>query len=72
MENIESSDLDVQLNMGLVCTGKMRSLTQLREALRQMEGVKIVFNTLSSEYLFIVKKGALSLEQQKIFVKKEV
>ena len=72
MENLEQSDLNVQLNMGLVCTGKMRDLTALRETLRKIEGVKIVFNTLSSEYLFIIKKNALTPEQQNNFNKKDV
>jgi hypothetical protein len=71
MENLESSDLDVQLNMGLVCTGKLRDLTTLRDVLRKTVGVKVVFNTLSSEYLFIIKKTALSPEQQTNFNKKE-
>lgn len=64
MENIEETDLDVQLNMGLVCNGKMRDLTQLRNTLQNIHGVNVVFNTLSSEYLFIIKKSALSAEQQ--------
>ena len=72
MENIEETDLDVQLNMGLVCNGKMRDLTQLRDILRKTAGVKVVFNTLSSEYLFIIKKSGLTPEQQSNFTKKEV
>ncbi len=72
VENIEQSDLDVQLNMGLVCTGKLRDLTSLRESLRKTDGVKVVFNTLSSEYLFIIKKSALSAEQQANFNRKEI
>jgi hypothetical protein len=71
MEKLEQSDLDVQLNIGLVCTGKMRDLTLLRDALRNMQGVKVVFNTLSSEYLFIIKKSGLSPEQQQNFSRKE-
>lgn len=71
MEKLVESDLDVQLNMGLVCTGKMRDLAQLREVLREASGVKIVFNTFASEYLFIIKKSALSVEQQNSFCKKE-
>lgn len=71
MEKIEPSDLDVQLNMGLVCSGKMRDLTSLRDVLRNAFGVKVVFNTLSSEYLFIIKKSGLSPEQQSNFSKKE-
>ena len=72
MENLENPDLDVQLNMGLVCNGKMRDLTQLRDILRKTAGVKVVFNTLSSEYLFIIKKSGLTPEQQSNFTKKEV
>lgn len=71
MENLEETDLDVQLNLGLVCNGKMRDLTQLRNTLQNMHGVNVVFNTLSSEYLFIIKKSALSVEQQAKYNHKE-
>jgi len=71
MEKLEEPDLNVQLNMGLVCTGKMCDLATLRDTLRNVEGVQIVFNTLSSEYLFIVKKSALSPEQQSNFNRKK-
>ncbi len=70
MENLEPADLDAQMNMGIVCTGKIRNLTALRADLKKMFGVNVVFNTLSSEYLFIVKKSALSSEQQEMFKQK--
>jgi hypothetical protein len=71
MENIEETDLDVQLNMGLVCNGKMRDLATLRETIRKTIGVNVIFHTFASEYLFIIKKSALSVEQQTKYNKKE-
>ena len=71
MEHLKESDLDVQLNLGLVCNGKLRDLSALRDLISSAEGVKVVFNTLAAEYLFIVKKSALSPEQQRNYTKTE-
>ena len=68
--NLEKNDLNINLHLGLVCQGRMGDLTKLRETIRETTGVNVVFNTLSSEYLFIVKKSNLSIEQKQLFEKK--
>ncbi len=67
---VEVEDLNVELTLGLVCHGRMCDLVKIRDDIRtKYPGVKLQFNTVSSEYLFIVKKSNLTPEQKKIFEK---
>jgi hypothetical protein len=67
--SLEPSDLKMQANFGIVCTGKLCDFVKLRDDIRKYPGVKLVFNTMSAEYLFIVKKSGLTAEQLKGFEK---
>lgn len=69
MENvqIENSDLDVQLNIGFVCVGKMRDIIKLRNVILNTENVRTIFNTLASEKLYVIKQSKLSAEQIEVF-----
>lgn len=67
---IEKDDLNVNLHMGIVCSGSMGDLAKLRDSIKASSSIDLIFNTLSSEYLFIVKKSKLT-EEQKILFEKE-
>jgi isocitrate lyase len=68
--NVEKSDLNVELSFALVCHGKMCDFLKVREDIRKnYPDVKLVFNTVSAEYLFILKKNALTPQQLKVFEK---
>lgn len=67
--SVEKQDLDVQLNLGVVCRGKMCDLLKIREFIRSLPNVEMPFHTMSAEYLFMMKKSALTPEQLKKFEK---
>ncbi len=68
---LEKNDLDVNLHLGLVCSGRMGDLVKLRDVVRATVGIELIFNTLSNEYLFIVKKSKLSEQQKELFEKEK-
>jgi hypothetical protein len=67
--SLEPSDLNMQATFGVVCTGKLCDFVKLRDDLRKYPGIKLVFNTISAEYLFIVKKSGLTADQLERFEK---
>lgn len=70
--SLEPSDLNVQLNFALVCSGKMCDFLKLRDQIHQnYPEVKIIFNTMSADYLFILKKNNLTPDQVKLFQKEK-
>ena len=69
--SIDKDDLNVNLHMGIVCSGRMCDLAKIRDVIKTSSNIDLIFNTMSSEYLFIVKKSALSPEQQSNLCKKK-
>ncbi len=68
---LEKNDLDVNLHMGIVCSGRMCDLAKLRDSIKAAGDIDLIFNTMSSEYLFIVKKSKLTTEQKELFEKEK-
>ena len=68
---LEKNDLDVNLHMGIVCSGRMCDLAKLRDFIKTSNNIELIFNTMSSEYLFIVKKSKLTTEQKGLFEKEK-
>ncbi len=69
---LEQSDLNIQLSFGFVCAGKMCDFLKLRDEIRKsFPNVSIVYNKMSAEYLFILKKSELTPEQTKKFDKEK-
>lgn len=67
---LEQDDLNMYVNFAVVCQGKMCDMLKLREDVRKKyANVKVVFLTMSPEYLFILKKSALTQDQLKDFSK---
>jgi hypothetical protein len=57
--------------MGIVCSGRMGDLAKLRDSIKASLNIDLIFNTMSSEYLFIVKKSKLTVEQKDLFEKEK-
>ena len=69
---LEKNDLNVELNFAIVCRGKMCDFVTLREKIRaDYPGVQILFNTISADYLFILKKNKMTPEQLEAFKRKD-
>lgn len=69
---LRTGDLEVQLSFAFVCYGKMREFDEIRTKIEtEFSDVKLVFNTVSAEHLYILKKSGLTEEQAKVFAEKE-
>jgi hypothetical protein len=69
---LRTGDLEVQLSFAFVCYGKMREFDEIRTKIEtEHPDVKLVFNTVSAEHLYILKRSALNEEQVKVFEEKE-
>lgn len=69
---LRNGDLEVQLSFAFVCYGKMRDFDEIRTKIEtEHPDVKLVFNTVSAEHLYILKKSGLNEEQTRVFEEKE-
>jgi hypothetical protein len=69
---LEKEDLDVHLSFGFVCFGKLGRCVEIRKLIReQFPDVKMVYNSVSGEHLFLLKESALNEEQVKMLKEKE-
>ncbi|MGD6850742.1 MAG: hypothetical protein ACQCN6_01625 [Candidatus Bathyarchaeia archaeon] len=69
--NVEESDLDVRLKFAFVCDGSMRDFIKLRDHIRSLAKVDLIYNTNSASYLVIVKKEDLTEEQRACLERKQ-
>ena len=57
MEEYEKKNKDVYLNFGLIAAGPLRSIEELQKLVSEhCEELKIVYQTVSTKKLFLVKK----------------
>ena len=64
---IQQGDTDVTLKMGMVIIGKQGSLVVLRDAIQkhlEQCGGQLVFNTISSQPMYVVHFNDLNMEKQ--------
>lgn len=71
IEEVEKGDLDVYLSFGFVLFGSFKDFCSIRKIIREeYPDTKMVFNQISPEHLFLVKKSFLNEEQTRILDQK--
>jgi len=70
-EDVENGDLDVYLSFGFVLFGSFKDFCSIRKTIREdFPDTKMVFNQISPEHLFLVKKSFLNEEQTQVLDEK--
>ncbi|MEM1558184.1 MAG: hypothetical protein QXG12_06290 [Thermoproteota archaeon] len=68
MENLEKRDLDVYVNFGLIARGRLGDILKLKMRIRELierdcQDLRIIYNTITAEKLWLVKKREMGDEQ---------